>query len=147
MGSADDHALVDLQGDGEELPTGLLLEEIVIRLDAAEIILPHRGPPLLQATGPWTEGDAVVTDLALRPEVLEGLPDRRIRDGRGVRIVELEDIDVRRSEAVERLVKGAPDGRGREIGLAFRPADLRGEDHELPPIVERLAQQALPASV
>src|SRR6266849_4556171 len=147
MGSANDHTLVDLQGDGEELATGLLLQEIIIRLDATEVILPHRRTPLLETAGPWTEGDAVVADLALRPEVFEGLPHGRIRDRRGVGIMELEDINVRRRKPVERLLKRASNGRRREIGPAIRPADLGGEDHELSPIVERLAEESLPASV
>src|SRR6266581_9359576 len=63
---ADHHPLIDLERDREELAARLLLEEIVIRLDATEIALPHRRPPFLEAAGARAEGDPAVAGLPLR---------------------------------------------------------------------------------
>src|SRR5205807_9482483 len=84
-------------------------EEIVVRLDATEIVLGHRGAALFETSGPRTEGDAVGANLPLRPERFERLPDGRIPDRGRVRIVELEHIDVGRCEPIQRLLQGCSD--------------------------------------
>src|SRR3989440_4102804 len=48
VGGADDDALVDLERHREELAARLLLEDIVVRLNAAEIVLPHPGPSFFE---------------------------------------------------------------------------------------------------
>src|SRR5207244_4564060 len=108
MRGADHHALIDLESDREEFPTGLLLEDIVIRLDTTEIVLAHRGAALFETSRPRTECDAVVANLPLRPERFERLPAGRIPDRGRARIGELEHIDDGRSEPIPRLPHGRP---------------------------------------
>src|SRR2546428_13383032 len=109
MGRTNHHPLIDLERDREELPPGFLFQDIVICLNAAEIVLAHGGPALFEAPGPWTERDTVVTNLSLRPEILEGLPDRRVPDRGGIRVVQLEDIDVGRRKPIQSLLQRSAD--------------------------------------
>src|SRR5438093_9881145 len=104
MRRPDHHALVDLQRDREKLPTRLLFQEIVVGLDATEVVLPHRGAAFLEPSRAGAEGDAVVANFSLGLQVLEGLPYAGISDGRGIRAAQLTDVHVGRGESNERPV-------------------------------------------
>src|SRR5207245_1694152 len=134
VGRADDHALVDLKRHREELAAGLFLEDVVVRLNAAEIMLPHRGASFLETAGARAEGDAVIPDLAFRFQRLEGLPDRGVPDRRRIGIVQLEHVDVRGPEATRREGPDAEtDLRYLEFGLPKGPI----VDHAVPPRPQR----------
>src|SRR5205814_7476467 len=132
---------------GKKLPTRLLFQEIVVGLDAAEVVLPHRGAAFLEASRARAEGDAVVPNFSLGLHVLKGLPHGGIPDGRGIRVVELQDVHIGRGESIERLVERGLDRARREVRPALRAAHLARNDDEFASLLERLPEDALPSAV
>src|SRR5438093_847459 len=85
-----------------------------------------------------SEGDAVVANFSLGLQVLECLPYAGISDGRGIRVVQLQDVHVGRGESIKRLVDGGLDRARREVGTAVRAAHLARDDDEFASILECL---------
>src|SRR5436309_13468976 len=105
MRRPDHHALVDLQRDREKLPTRLLFQEIVVGLDAAEVVLPHRGAAFLEASRPRAEGYAGERNFSLALQVLKAFHEGGIPDGSASGVVELQAVHIARGERFERLVE------------------------------------------
>src|SRR3989337_4539120 len=146
VGRANRHPLADLEGDGEVVPARFLLEEVVVDLDAREVPDPHRRAALFEPAGSRPEGEPRIADLALRLEGLEGLPHARVRDRRDVRVVELEDVDVRGPDSGEARVDGRADPGGGEVRPAVPAARLRRNHDEFPAVPEGLPQEGLAAA-
>src|SRR3990170_2754336 len=147
--ASDHHPLVDLEGDGEELPGRLLLEDVVVDLNAPEIAFPHRNTSFLKIPRAGSEREAIVPDLALGAEAFQGRPHLLVRDRRHVRMVQLDDIDVARLQASKATVNRPPKVFGGEVPRPARTlaSDLRGDHHKLALVLERDREELLAEAV
>ena len=139
---------------GEEVASGLLLDDAVDDLHRGAVALTHECVALLKPTDVRTEGGAVVPQLALTHQFLQSVEDLIALNGGDAGVVQLVEVDVVRVEAAEALLAGEADEVRREVlgalAVAFSGdcvvdvvAELGGIHHVVPVGADGLGENLL----
>ena len=140
MGSPDDVPRVPLEAGGEELPSGVLLEDVERVADRRREPLLDRRHPLVVVADPWPHGDPPVADQPLVLEGVQAREERVVLEDRHGRVLDEEEVEVGAPEALE-------GGLHREADPRRVGGGGRAEDDHLAALAEGLPEEPLSHAV
>ena len=125
MGHPGEQANLLFVRDGEEVLGRILFQDAVNDLATADVALLHAGLAFFEPADVRSQSRAVVADLALVFQFLEGLEHLVLFDGVNARVVQLVEVDVVRLQSAQRLLAGEADELRLELLRPLLVADAR----------------------